>query len=174
MRRRLRIVHVGPDALADVVALHRRCSAYTLWSRYHRAMGDPETYLGTLLGRPGALHLAVRVPHSGLVAIGHVMPDGDRAEVALLVQDGWQNQGLGTRLLRRLACESRRLGWAELYGLVLPGERRISAMLRHGDVAADHVTEHGVTTVQVATSGLGTVCGTRCADAIRAFGAVRR
>ncbi|WP_372346399.1 hypothetical protein [Streptomyces sp. KL116D] len=55
-----RITPIGPADLARTVALHHRCSPQTLWSRYHRAMPDPATYLPTLLTRPGSVHLAVQ------------------------------------------------------------------------------------------------------------------
>ncbi|MET9088513.1 hypothetical protein ABZX77_42690 [Streptomyces sp. NPDC004237] len=60
MCREPRIILVGPGNLARTVAMHRRCSARTLWSRYHRAMADPRACLPTLLARPGPVHPAAR------------------------------------------------------------------------------------------------------------------
>lgn len=136
--------------------MHRRCSLHTLWSRYHRAMGDPGSYLCALLTRPGSVHLAVREPVGGIVALGHLMPDGQRAEAALLVEDAWQNSGHGTRLLERLGHHAVDGGWKEMYGLILPGDEKISAVLRHAAVPIHRVSEQGVTTVWVETDRITT------------------
>ncbi|MFI6876160.1 GNAT family N-acetyltransferase [Streptomyces sp. NPDC050400] len=144
MRHEPRITPIGPADLARTVALHHRCSPQTLWSRYHRAMPDPLTYLPTLLTRPGSVHLAVQDVTGRHVAVGHLMPDHQAAEAALLVEDSWQGRGLGTRLLRRLARHALSDGWETLYGLFLAGDERIDAMLRHADVPV-HRTEEGDT-----------------------------
>ncbi|MFJ3671150.1 GNAT family N-acetyltransferase [Streptomyces sp. NPDC090106] len=145
MRREPRITPTGPADLAATVALHRRCSPQTLWSRYHRAMPDPATYLPTLLSRPGSVHLAVRDDTGRQIAVAHLMPDRSAAEAALLVQDSWQGRGLGTLLLRGLARHAADGGWETLYGLFLSGDDgRIDTILRHADVPV-HRTEEGDT-----------------------------
>jgi GNAT superfamily N-acetyltransferase len=144
MRREPRITPIGPADLARTVALHRRCSPQTLWSRYHRAMPAPRTYLPALLTRPGSVHLAVLDGTGRFVAVGHLMPDHSAVEAALLVEDSWQGRGLGTRLLRRLARHALSGGWETLYGLFLAGDERIDAILRHADVPV-HRTEEGDT-----------------------------
>lgn len=148
------VVELGPQDIDRAVALHRRCSTHTLWSRYHRAMGDPRAYLGTLLARPGAVHLAVQHTEGDLVAVGHLMPDRENAEAALLVEDAWQNSGLGTRLLRHLGQRAVGAGWKEVYGLVLPGDGKISAILSHASVPIHSVDEGGVTTVWAETADM--------------------
>ncbi|MEU9287654.1 GNAT family N-acetyltransferase [Streptomyces sp. NPDC048275] len=117
-------------------------------------MGDPHTYLGGLLARPGSVHLAVRHPGGRLVAVGHLMPDDDRVEAALLVEDPWQNHGLGTTLLRHLGGHAVHQGWREVYGLVLPGDERILAMLRRTAIPVQRVEEEGVMTVWADTDDI--------------------
>ncbi|WP_217136990.1 GNAT family N-acetyltransferase [Streptomyces sp. AC558_RSS880] len=102
MRREPRITPTDLGDLARLVAMHRRCSPQSVWSRYHRAMADPRTYLPTLLSRPGSVHLAARDTIGRIVAVGHLMPDHTGVEAALLVEDSWQGRGLGTRLLRHV------------------------------------------------------------------------
>lgn len=154
MRHQPRTVRIGPDDAGPAAALHDRCSTHTLWSRYHRAMGDPRSYLGVLLSRPGSVHLAVPGPSGRLVAVGHLMPDNGNAEAALLVEDEWQNHGLGTRLLRDLGCHAVRQGWSEVYGLILPENERIMAMLSRTAVPVRHVREGGVTTAWADTGDI--------------------
>ncbi|MFH9090145.1 MULTISPECIES: GNAT family N-acetyltransferase [unclassified Streptomyces] len=149
MRREPRIIPIGPGHLAPVVAMHRRCSSHTLWSRYHRAMADPPTYLPALLTRPGSVHLAARDSTGRIVAVGHLMPDRSAVEAALLVEDAWQGQGLGTRLLHHLGHHALRGGWATLYGLVLSGDERTDALLRHVPVPVHRSEEGGTVTAWV-------------------------
>ncbi|MGW1887005.1 GNAT family N-acetyltransferase [Streptomyces sp. NPDC001970] len=119
-------------------------------------MGDPHSYLCTLLARPGSVHLAVQDTSDSIVAVGHLMPDNENAEAALLVEDAWQNNGLGTRLLRHLGHHAIRGGWKEIYGLILPGDERISAILRHTAVPVHCIKEEGVTTAWAETSDIAT------------------
>ncbi|MGI5440974.1 N-acetyltransferase family protein [Streptomyces shenzhenensis] len=156
MRDESRVIRIGPQDVEGVAAMHRRCSVHTLWSRYHRAMGDPRSYLRTLLARPGSVHLAVRRTSGDIVAVAHLMPDRQNAEAALLVEDDWQNSGLGSRLLRGLGAQAVRGGWKEVYGLILPGDERIPAILRHASVPVRRLSEEGVTTVWAETDRIAT------------------
>ncbi|WP_328884956.1 GNAT family N-acetyltransferase [Streptomyces sp. NBC_00316] len=117
-------------------------------------MGDPHSYLRALLDRPGSVHLAVQDSSDRIVAVGHLMPDNEKAEAALLVEDAWQNNGLGTRLLRHLGHHAIRGGWKEMYGLILPGDERISAVLRHAAVPVHFLREDGATTAWAETSDI--------------------
>ncbi|MEW2425620.1 GNAT family N-acetyltransferase [Streptomyces nigra] len=154
MSRPPRITETGLDDLDAAVALHRRCTPHTLWSRYHRAMSDPLTYLPALLGRPGSVHLAAWESPGRAVALAHLMPDGASAEAALLVEDSWQGHHLGTRLLHALSRRAVDAGCSTLYGLVLPGDARIAAILRHSPVPVHRRTEGGAVHVWVHTQEL--------------------
>jgi GNAT superfamily N-acetyltransferase len=70
------------------------------------------------------------------------MPDHSAVEAALLVEDSWQGHGLGTRLLHHLGRHALSGGWATLYGLVLSGDERMDAILRHAPVPV-HRREEG-------------------------------
>ncbi|MFJ6087926.1 N-acetyltransferase [Streptomyces sp. NPDC092369] len=107
-------------------------------------MPDARSYLPALLGRHGSVHLAAWDGFGRIVALGHLMPDRSSAEAALLVEDSWQNRGLGTRLLRCLGSHVTDGGWKTVYGLVLPGDERIDAVLRHVPVPVHRRDEGGV------------------------------
>ncbi|MFG3321327.1 GNAT family N-acetyltransferase [Streptomyces sp. NPDC048171] len=154
MRRAPRIIPIGPGQLARTVAMHRRCSPQTLWSRYHRAMADPRTYVPTLLSRPGSVHLAALSVTGRIVAVGHLMPDNTAVEAALLVEDSWQGRGLGTRLLQHLGEHARAGDWTTVYGLFLAGDERIDAMLRHAPVPVQRRGEGGAVTASVSAHDL--------------------
>jgi len=156
MRQGLRIVRVDQDDEPRVAALHRRCSAAARWHRYHRAMGDPDTYLGPLLSRPHSVHLAVQDRRERLVAIGHLLPDDGGAEAALLVEDTWQNRGLGTRLLGELGRFAVVLGVREVYGVIHPDDARMAAVLHRAGVPLRTVAETGsAATVRARTQDIG-------------------
>lgn len=169
MSREPRIIPIGPEDLDLTVAMHRRCSPRTLWSRYHRAMPDPRTYLPVLLGRPGSVHLAAWDDTGRIVALGHLMPDRSAAEAALLVEDIWQDRGLGKRLLHAMGLHALSAGWETLYGLVLPGDERVAAVLRHVPVPVHSRDEDGAVRRWVHTRDLRTVPSRRPWNAARSL-----
>ncbi|HET9643540.1 MAG TPA: GNAT family N-acetyltransferase [Burkholderiaceae bacterium] len=72
-------------------------------------------------------------PHAPLLVADarYVRNDDDAdAEFAIAVADDWQGQGLGTRLLHRLARLACHAGVHRLYGEVLHGNEPMIAMLR--------------------------------------------
>lgn len=115
-----------PSDLAGVAALHRRCTPTTLLYRF-RSGGNPPsvTALHHMLARP---HTVVVTSNDGrIVAWGAAdpaltrprtgRPNGlpeTRAEIGVLVEDAWQNLGVGRALVRHLAAASALSGIREL------------------------------------------------------------
>jgi len=64
-------------------------------------------------------------------------PDEDDAEIAVIVDDEWQNRGLGTRLLHQLARVGSRRGLVAFRATVLGENRRALPFLRRLSPAAD-------------------------------------
>jgi GNAT superfamily N-acetyltransferase len=61
-------------------------------------------------------------PQNDGLAVGiasHVILSGAQAEIAILVDDAWQGDGIGTLLIEHLAAVARRAGIQELVGDVL-------------------------------------------------------
>lgn len=87
------------DDTTALRAMHDRCSAETVLRHYGAPMTrlDPRLARRMLLGGAGSLVAAVGEQVVGLAALGEVA-DG-RCEAALVVEDGWQRRGVGTRLL---------------------------------------------------------------------------
>ncbi len=88
--------------LADteqLMAMHARCSAETVLRLFAAPMArlEPRLARRLLVGGSGALVAVVGGRVVGLAALGEVA-DGTCA-VSLLVEDGWQRKGIGTRLL---------------------------------------------------------------------------
>lgn len=109
----------GPEDLPAVLAMHGRCSARTRWQRYlGGADPTPDRLRRLLEPARGMTLLAVTGGVDGtperVVAMANLVPEGAVAEVALLVEDGWQRRGLGGALMRRLVAYASRGGCAAL------------------------------------------------------------
>ncbi|HEU4947518.1 MAG TPA: GNAT family N-acetyltransferase [Kribbella sp.] len=117
-----------------VVAMHERCSYESRTRRYHVPM--PRLTVRT------ARHLSAPVGGVSIVACAGDAVIGMATaaqweelgsdevtvvEVAVLVEDGWQGQGIGTALLRRVINEARALGADRAVCMVQPEN---AAMLR--------------------------------------------
>lgn len=99
---------IRPSDAPDLVAFHHRLSEGSVYRRYfswHPELSDSEVAHLTTVDYVDRLALVV---FSGgeLVAVGRYdrYPDADRAEVAFLVTDALQRQGIGSQLLDRLAA----------------------------------------------------------------------
>ena len=129
-----------------------RASSETIYRRFHIAYPDvPEWMLALMLD----------VDHhdkESLVAvseeeiIGHVMyvrlRDGSEAEMAIIVEDGWQSKGVGKLLLSELAERARLRGIELFTGEVLGTNRRmlgLAAMF----VGTDYTIKDGVCRVRM-------------------------
>ena len=139
-----RIVHVrrisGGDEEA-LSALYSRASPRSRYLRFFSAGISIDREVQRLLVS-GDDHLALLAEHDG-VAIGvasYEILNGTQAEIAVLVDDAWQGDGIGSLLIEHLAAVARRAGIQELLGDVLAANvsmLRTSASLAPG-VARDH------------------------------------
>ena len=57
-------------------------------------------------------------------------PDGDRAEIAITVEDAWQHRGVGKRLARRLASLACDRGYEAFVATMLPDNRAALGLVR--------------------------------------------
>ena len=130
----LRIANLAD--LPAVLAMHRRCSADSLYRRYVSGAGAPSAELLARLLEPqiGGTVLAVvtgGAEDGHVVAAGHLVGCGDQtAEAAILVVDAWQRRGLGTALARWLAELARRAAVATVLVHVLAGNQPATRTIR--------------------------------------------
>lgn len=99
-------------------ALHARCSPNTRYRRYLMATRDVSAGAVRRLLTDTATTVVV-APGGGLVAMGNVVLGESTAEIALLVEDGWQRRGLGVRLATTLARQAVQAGAECLTATVL-------------------------------------------------------
>ncbi|GHJ49535.1 hypothetical protein Cs7R123_68770 [Catellatospora sp. TT07R-123] len=96
----------GAHDLGAVDAMHGRCGERSLYLRYLCGTRGPgRSRLARLLTPARGVSMVAEVaaadgPH--VVAVANLVGEGETAEIALLVEDGWQRRGIGTALLRRL------------------------------------------------------------------------
>ncbi|MFG2574224.1 GNAT family N-acetyltransferase [Streptomyces sp. NPDC048481] len=133
--------------LAAARAMHDRCSARTLAMRYHGPVGDVDRYLGHLLSPRFGRTLAVRTASGRIVALGHLLWDGDETEIALLVEDRWQRRGVGAELLGRLVGMAVEAGCESVYAVTQASNTGMVAAMRGLGLPLDYQIEEGTLVV---------------------------
>ncbi|MFJ6514219.1 GNAT family N-acetyltransferase [Streptomyces sp. NPDC091406] len=141
--------------LAAARAMHDRCSQNTLGLRYHGPVADADRYLDHLLSPRFGRTLAVQTASGKLVALGHLLWDGDETEVALLVEDDWQRRGIGSQLLRRLVALAEEAGCDSVYAVTQSRNTGMVAAMRALELPLDYQIEEGtlVITARLTTEG---------------------
>lgn len=129
--------------LAAARAMHDRCSQRTLGLRYHGPVQDADRYLDHLLSPRFGRTLAVQTASGKLVALGHLLWDGDETEVALLVEDDWQRRGIGSELLGRLVALAVEAGCDSVYAVTQSHNTGMVAAMRALDLPLDYQIEQG-------------------------------
>lgn len=133
----------APEDAEAARAMHARCSDRTLSRRYHGPVGDADRYLSHLLTPRHGHVLAAEAAGGALVALGHLLWDGEEMEVALLVEDAWQRRGLGTALLRRLLELARRSGCPSVYAVTHASNDGMIAAMRSTGLPLEYQRSEG-------------------------------
>ncbi|MFI8181218.1 GNAT family N-acetyltransferase [Actinacidiphila glaucinigra] len=142
----------GPEDLEAARELHDRCSKATLTRRYHGPVADVDRYLTHLLSPRFGRTLAVQTVSGRLVALGHLLWDGDETEVALLVEDAWQHRGIGLELLRRLAAQAVDAGCESVYAVTRATNTAMVATMRRLGLPLDYQVEDGTLVITATLS----------------------
>ncbi|MFJ8854985.1 GNAT family N-acetyltransferase [Streptomyces sp. NPDC102437] len=129
--------------LSAARAMHDRCSERTLRLRYHGPVHDADRYLDHLLSPRFGRTLAVQTASGRLVALGHLLWDGDETEVALLVEDDWQRRGIGSELLSRLVALAVEAGCDSVYAVTQSSNTGMVAAMRALSLPLDYQIEEG-------------------------------
>ena len=131
-------VVIRPTGPADLAALSDFFAGLSVESSYLRFFA-PVTPGGGLLhllsGSPANVDAIVAV--AGGIIVGHAMaadgsgdPCGSRVtDVGVVVADAWQRRGVGAALMRALIIRAQARGVTALRMDVLPGNRRVLAMI---------------------------------------------
>ncbi|WP_372515811.1 GNAT family N-acetyltransferase [Streptantibioticus silvisoli] len=152
---RIVIRAAGPGDRAAGRALHERCSPDTLSLRYHGPVGDADRYLTHLLDPRHGRTLAVEDGTGRLIALGHLLWDGEESELALLVEDAWQRRGVGTLLLRRLVAVARAERRASVYAVTRPANTAMHAAMRGLGLPLERHSEDGALVLTASMTNTG-------------------
>ena len=147
---------ISPEDASALGRFLGRCSERTIYLRFFGSLGEvSEQKARYLAGVDGT-------DHFGLVALDPDNPDEivamvrydrepgeERAEYAAIVQDGWQDQGIGMALTRELIAVAREKGVGYFYAMVKGKNTRMLELLRHLDLPEEECKERGVKHVDV-------------------------
>jgi RimJ/RimL family protein N-acetyltransferase len=153
---RVRMRPIRPEDEARLVDLYSRLSEYTAYQRFFTAMRRlPPDWFHYFANVDYARRLALIAEngegdHPELIAVGRYEPSEtpDSAEVAFVVQDGWQGRGLGALLLDQVLAAAEARGIRRFVAFVLPDNRRMLDLIAGRTDVDERHTEDGVTTVR--------------------------
>ncbi len=135
------IRRIEPADAYPLLRMFDRLSPESIYHRFFSPMPRPRrAALLHLAGLDHELHEAlVATVGSEIVAVARYdgRPDESDAEVAVIVDDEWQDRGLGTRLLHHLARAGARRGLVAFRATVLGENRRALPFLRRLSPEAD-------------------------------------
>ena len=151
------VAAIRPASAADtgaVAAFFAGLSAQTRYLRFFAPVTPGPAMLRRLSGGDGRADIVVAM--RGGVLIGHAMavdeagPLGSRtADVGVVVADAWQGLGVGTALMHALTARARARGVTSLTMDVLPGNRRMLALIAGQWPAARAENSAGFVTFRV-------------------------
>ena len=141
---------IRPASAADAGALSdffAGLSTQTRYLRFFAPLTPGPALVRKMSGGDGRTHAVVAV--RGGVIIGHGMAvdgagslDDRTADVGVVVADPWQGHGVGSALLRALTAGAQARGVTSLTMDVLPGNRRMLALIaRHWPAARPEHSE---------------------------------
>ncbi|MFG3201386.1 GNAT family N-acetyltransferase [Streptomyces sp. NPDC048192] len=145
--------------LAAARAMHERCSPRTLSLRYHGPVGDADRYLNHLLSPRFGRTLAAQTRSGRIVGLGHLLWDGDETEVALLIEDEWQQRGIGGELLGRLVAMAVEAGCESVYAVTQASNTGMVAAMRGLGLPLDYQIEEGTLVITARLDSVRTVSG---------------
>jgi GNAT superfamily N-acetyltransferase len=136
-------------------ALFGRLSGDTIYKRFHMPFPRvPEPMLVHLMGHGGGRSL---VAVSGGEIVGHALyaeEPGGEAEVAPVVEDGWQSKGIGKLLLAGLARKAAGRGVESFTAAALGENRHVLDLMDAVFAGARHTLKNGSYDIYMPLRGL--------------------
>jgi AcrR family transcriptional regulator/RimJ/RimL family protein N-acetyltransferase len=153
----IRLAH--PEDAEAVGAMHRRCSDRTLYLRYVSSGDWHEIQMRRLSGGHSGATLVAVGDDGTVIGLGNVFPerpdDNECAEIAVLVEDSHQGQGVGTALLRRQLRIAQRMGFSEVVAVVLTENGAMTRMLERTGLDWTTRIEEGTSTMRARLADAG-------------------
>ena len=148
----LRLRLIRPDDEPRLIALHDRLSEQTAYQRFFTVMRRlPTNWAHFLANVDYRTRLALVIERQEaeaieLIAVGRYEATADAgiAEVAFVVQDGWQGKGLGRLLLQELLATAETRGIRRFRAYVLADNRRMLHLLSRYTKVVERRLDAGV------------------------------
>jgi GNAT superfamily N-acetyltransferase len=155
---RLQVRPIRPVDADALVALHGRLSADTIYRRYfgvrpHLSPADVERFT-RVDGRTRFALVALRGADLVAVARYEGRPGEKSAELAVVVDDALQHQGVGRLMLERLVDVAREAGLQELVADVLAGNQAMLGLLRTLGLSGRTASDGETVTVVLELTGM--------------------
>jgi RimJ/RimL family protein N-acetyltransferase len=149
----LEVRPIRPTDADALVALHARLSADTIYRRYfgarpHLSPADVDRFT-RVDGRARFALVAMRGPDLVAVARYEGRPGERRAELAVVIDDALQHQGVGRLMLERLLDVAREAGLDTIEADVLAGNAAMLGLLRRLELPQRRETDGETVTVSI-------------------------
>ena len=150
---RLALRPIRADDEPRLVALYDQLSRHTAYQRFFTVMKRlPPDWAHFLANVDYRRRLALVVEHgpaTELIAVARYESTDEpaTAEIAFVVQDAWQNRGLGTLLLGDLLAAAEARGIRRFHAYVLADNRRMLDLLQRFTDVLERKTESGITSL---------------------------
>ena len=122
---------VRPEDLAELGCFFAGLSGESRYLRFFAPVTPTHDLLDLLAGRAANVDAIIAVADGQI--IGHAMAadrrGGQATDVGVVVADAWQRRGVGAALMRALVARAQARGVTSLAMDVLPGNRRVLAMI---------------------------------------------
>jgi GNAT superfamily N-acetyltransferase len=150
---RVHLRAIRPDDEPRLVALYDRLSQHTAYQRFFTVMRRlPPDWAHFFANVDYRRRLAIVAEREvdrewELVGVGRYEPSGegaDTAEVAFVVEDGWQGKGLGTILLEEILRAGEARGHRRFRAYVLADNHRMLDLLNRRTQVEQRKIEDGV------------------------------
>ena len=149
---RVRLRAIRPEDQDRLVTFYDRLSQHTAYQRFFSVMRrlppDWARLLANVDYRRRLALLAELGPSEApeLIGVARYEPtdEADTAEIALVIQDGWQNRGLGTVLLAELLAAAEARGVRRFRAWVLADNPRMLDLLDRFTDVKERKIESGV------------------------------
>ena len=149
----VRLRAIRPDDAARLMALSCRLSPRTIYQRFFsfRRLLPEEAHAFSNVDYRQRMAIVAEVdggPSSELVGVARYgLSDEGTADIGLVVADGWQGLGLGSRLLEEILAAGERRGIHRFSAEVLTDNRRALRLLAHHTIITQRTVSDGVTSL---------------------------
>lgn len=148
----LEVRPIHPTDEPKVKELFYSLSEYSLYTRFMsriKWVSRKQMHEFVYIDHRTEVSIVATVPEADgeeIVAIGgyYLHPNTNRAEVAFLVSDRWQNRGIGSFLLKHLGAIARRNGIAGFTAETLPENKAMQVVFNHSGLKVSSRLHEGV------------------------------